>query len=270
MEVADIQYVDYCHIPKFSSMHALFKGFRSYQKALVLMNIHRLWRFVWIPVTIGILLSIIMILIIISFAPSLANTFAQLLFDAEPSRWMTILISITTYAITILSAIWFYRYLILIITYPFMSFVSEKVENILIGTRESHMDNIKSSFVNDWIRGIGISAVLIIRELLWMIPLILLSFVPGMIFFTVPLIFILQSYYCGCGNLDYTLERYMNIRSSLQFMKQHRLVALSNGMVFLLVLGIPIVGIVVAPVLGTVAASIHTIDLLDRQGDTYI
>ncbi len=251
-------------------MDALLQGFRSYQKALVLMNIHRLWRFVWIPVTIGILVSIVLILSIILFVPYLSNYFVQLIFDVEPSRWMTILISFTTYSITILSAIWFYRYLILIITYPFMSFVSAKVENILLGNIVATSNTVASSLVKDWIRGIGISGVLIFRELIWVIPLIILSLIPGLIFITAPIIFLIQSFYCGCGNLDYTLERYMNIRSSLQFMKQHRLAALSNGIVFLLVLGIPLVGIMIAPVLGAVAASIHTIELLNRQEDSYV
>ncbi|HFB99615.1 MAG TPA: hypothetical protein ENJ53_02310 [Phaeodactylibacter sp.] len=72
------------------------------------------------------------------------------------------------------------------------------------------------------------------------------------------LIFLIQAYYAGFGNLDYTLEGHYSVRESNRFVKEHRWLAIGNGTMFLLLLGTG-VGFLVAPPLAAVAGAIETV-----------
>ena len=77
------------------------------------------------------------------------------------------------------------------------------------------------------------------------------------------LILTIQAYYAGFGNMDYTLERYYNTKESVHFIHQHRGFAVGNGIIFLLLLAIPVLGIFLAPFFGAVGATIGTLRRLD-------
>ena len=86
--------------------------------------------------------------------------------------------------------------------------------------------------------------------------------------------FLVQSYYAGFGNMDYTLERHFKYRESIDFVKNNRGQALGNGIIFNAMLLIPIVGIILVLPISVTAASKSTLELLheqklltDRQGD---
>ena len=71
-----------------------------------------------------------------------------------------------------------------------------------------------------------------------------------------------QAYYAGFGNIDYTLERHFNYKDSISFVKQHRGFAIGNGIIFMLFLLIPIIGVILVLPLSVTAASTKTIELL--------
>ena len=75
----------------------------------------------------------------------------------------------------------------------------------------------------------------------------------------------IQAYYAGFGNADFTLERRRyKVNDSVRFMRQNRALALGNGAGFLLLLLIPVVGLVLAPGLGAVAATIDSVEAIDQ------
>lgn len=74
-----------------------------------------------------------------------------------------------------------------------------------------------------------------------------------------------QAYYAGFGNMDYTLERHFKYRESVQFIRRHRGIAIGNGLVFILFLIIPIVGVILVLPMSVTAASITTVELLKKD-----
>ena len=74
-----------------------------------------------------------------------------------------------------------------------------------------------------------------------------------------------QSYYAGFGNMDYTLERHFTYRESISFVKRNKGTALGNGIVFMAMLLIPVVGIILVLPLSVTAASTETVKLLKES-----
>ncbi len=156
-----------------------------------------------------------------------------------------------------------YKHIIMAFSAPFMSPVSEKIEKHLRGTSHSHRN---TSNTEQLIRGIRINVRNLAFELALTIPILLLNIIPiiGSIAATA-LLFLTQSYYAGFGNMDYTLERHYKYRQSVNFVKAHRGQAIGNGMIFMLFLLIPVVGIILVLPISVTAATVQTIKLLDQK-----
>ena len=104
-------------------------------------------------------------------------------------------------------------------------------------------------------------------ELLLTIPILLLGLLPVIGLLSTVLLFLVQAYYAGFGNMDYTLERHFNYKDSLNFVRKHRGVAVGNGIVFMLFLLIPIIGVIFVLPLSVTAASVKTVDLLKVENE---
>ena len=68
-----------------------------------------------------------------------------------------------------------------------------------------------------------------------------------------------QAYYAGFGNMDYTLERHYGYKESVQFVKRHKGVAIGNGILFTIMLFIPVIGVLLVLPLSVTAATSQTI-----------
>jgi CysZ protein len=101
------------------------------------------------------------------------------------------------------------------------------------------------------------------RELALTLLLLLLGLIPVFGPFSPILIFLVQSYYAGYGNMDYTMERHFRIRETVHFVRKHRGLALGNGIVFmgLLLTGL---GFLIALPLGAVAATEETLKAISK------
>jgi len=149
-----------------------------------------------------------------------------------------------------------YKNLVLIIAGSTLGKLSEEVEEILTG-KEIETIGFRDS-MQDMVRGIWIGLRATLRELAITLPLLLLNFIPvlGSIIATV-LIFMVQAYYAGTGNIDLLLERKRyNIKDRVAFARNHRGLMLGNGAAFLAIsLLIPVVGFILAPSMGIIAAT---------------
>ncbi len=150
--------------------------------------------------------------------------------------------------------IFVYRYLVAIALSPVMSPLSEKLENGLSGKDDSMKLSVSRMLI-EFVRGIGITIRNLIREMVYIILLLLLSFVPFFTWMTTPAIIMVQSYYAGFGSMDYCLERHFSIRQSVDFIRKNRLLTTSHGAIFLLILMIPVAGLVLAPWMSTIAGT---------------
>jgi len=157
-----------------------------------------------------------------------------------------------------------YKHIIMALSAPFMSPVSEKIETHLTGI-DKH-NHRTTSFQEQLWRGIRINVRNLGKELLITLPILLLNFIPliGNIASTV-ILFLVQAYYAGFGNMDYTLERHFKYRESIQFVRKYRGVAIGNGIVFMLFLFIPVIGVIIVLPLSVTAATLKTVELLKNE-----
>lgn len=146
-----------------------------------------------------------------------------------------------------------YKYILLILISPFMSPLAERVEEIETGVRPAAQGLGQIGY--GMVRGVRISLRNITKELLYTVVLLLLGLIP---LFSIPatvLILAVQAYFMGFANTDYHLEKSHTVPQAIQYGKANRLSLTGNGAAFLLLLFVPVIGLLVAPVLGTVAAT---------------
>ena len=144
-----------------------------------------------------------------------------------------------------------------------MSPVSEKIEIHINGSLRSN--HRKTTFQEQLWRGIRINIRNLGKELLITLPILLLKFIPVVNIFSTILLFLLQAYYAGFGNMDYTLERYFNYKESVSFVSKNKGFSIGNGIVFMLCLLIPVLGIIIVLPLSVTAASVKTVELLNQE-----
>ena len=153
----------------------------------------------------------------------------------------------------IISAILF-KYIMLIISAPIMSMVSEKIE--LHGTGRKPPSFSIADALKSMLRGLRLSIRNIVRELLLTAALLLLGLVPIVGFVSAFLIFAVQAYYAGFGNCDFYMERHFNVSDSVKFVKRNKGLAFANGAIFLGLLAIPVIGFFLAPILCAIGATL--------------
>jgi CysZ protein len=102
-------------------------------------------------------------------------------------------------------------------------------------------------------------------ELLLTIPILLISFIPVINIFSSVLLFLVQSYYAGFGNMDYTLERHYEVKESVAFVRKNRGIAIGNGIVFMAMLLIPVIGIILVLPLSVTASTTQTVKIIQKN-----
>lgn len=238
----------------------MFAGIFSYFKALQLIAKERLWQYLFLPGLISLLLAISIGVAVWQFSGSLGDWILGWI----PSSWQIDLIaggaSWVAGILILIFGVIIYKHLVMIAVSPFMGALSAKVETALVG------DRLSVPALSGWksfMRGLRIALRSIFWEMLLVLILVMLSFIPVLTLFTTIAIFLVQAYYAGVGNMDATLERHLNFRGSVRFSRRNWGLAVGNGAIFLLLLA-TIVGFFFAAPLATVASTIEVTKRLDR------
>lgn len=237
----------------------IFKGIKAYSGTFKLISKLGLWKYFGIPIAI----SIVTATLILVTAYALSDNIGDYIFSVIPwgaTTWVRTLAVFFSGLIIIVIGFLVYKHIVMALSAPFMSPVSEKIEAYLTGV-ENHQHRNTSFKAQLW-RGIRINVRNLAMELLLTIPILILSFIPIINIFITFILFLVQSYYAGFGNMDYTLERHFKYGESIDFVKQNKGVAIGNGMVFMLFLLIPVVGIILVLPLSVTAATTETVKLL--------
>lgn len=235
-------------------------GIKEYGGALALISKLKLWKYFVIPVLISILTAVFIGIEAYVLSDNIGAFISKIWIWDWGKETFTALSNFIGGVIIIILGLIVYKHIILGLSAPFMSIVSEKIEFHLYGDVKHLHRN--STFFEQLIRGIRINIRNLLKELLFSIPLLILKFIPIINLFSTMLLFLLQAYYAGFGNMDYTLERHFNYRDSVRFIQKRRGFAIGNGIVFMLCLLIPVVGIIIVLPLSVTAASTKTLSLI--------
>lgn len=240
------------------------KSINAYFKAFKIIKELKLWNYFLIPAVIGFVLGVAFIFGAYTFSDNLGSYLADLW------RWdfgKSFITSLSTWLggfFIIIIGIILYKHLLMALSSPFMTPVSEKVEVYLTG-KPIVVNKEGRSAMKQLMRSLNLNLTLLVKELLVTFTLFILSLIPLIGLVATFLIFYKQSYYAGFGNMDYTLERYLNYSESKKFVKKHKGIAVGNGAVFTVMLFIPIVGIMLTLPISTVAATINTVEKLELE-----
>lgn len=242
----------------------ILDGLAKYGRAFGLISKYKLWGYFLVPGLISLLLGTIVFGTAYNYGDNLGGIFAAW----YPAHWYGsgAVESIATWVGSFLIigiALILYKYIILILMGPFMGPLSQKVEEKMTG--ESYPPAQAKDNINAFFRGIRISLRMVSREVFFIICLLLLSLIPVVGIIATILSFLVQAYYAGMGNMDFTLERHYNVKGSIAFTRRNRGYAIGNGLVYLGLLFIPIIGLLLAPPLGTVASTIGAVERLEAE-----
>lgn len=242
----------------------IFRGLQAYGGTFKLLTKLGLWKYFGIPMAISFITAIGIGFAAWGFSDNIGGLIAKAWVWEWGSETFRVISNWIGGLTVVALGLILYKHIIMALSAPFMSPVSEKIEAHLYGASEHEHRN--TGFSAQLWRGIRINVRNLGMELLLTIPILILGFVPVIGFLSSPLLFVVQAYYAGFGNMDYTLERHFDYRESVRFVRSHRGIAIGNGIVFMLMLLIPLVGIILVLPLSVTAASTETLDLLKTSG----
>lgn len=240
----------------------IFLGITGYFRFLPLVSRLKLWKFFIAPIFIGVLLIGLILTSAIGLGDDLGLWITGWYRWDFGAQWIasagTWIGGILIFVLGIILS----KYIVIILASPFMSPMSQKIASHHIG--DATLPTTSLTTLQGISRGLRIAAGNLFKELfITAFLLILTLFLPFISPVTAVLIFLLQAYYAGGGNMDYTLERYYDVSKSKQFVKANRGLAIGNGIVFvaLLMLGL---GFFIAPPLGTLAITSEVLDRIEK------
>ena len=187
------------------------------------------------------------------------------------SEVLRIAISWTLYILFKLMYILVFAYvggkIVIIFMSPVFSVLSEKIDKVLTGNKYPFS---AEQTVRDIVRGIIIASRNMLIELVAIIIIFILGFIPfiGWVisFIGIFVLFAVAAYYYGFSFMDYTSERKkLNITQSIKYIKSNIGIAVGVGSIFALSLIIPICGTLIASFVSIVAVTAATIAIHEKE-----
>lgn len=245
-----------------SVLKEIIIAIESYGKAHRFISKHGLWRWILIP---GILYMLLFAVSMYFFWNTASDAVAWLnhvtglrsWLDRVNSGWLSFLVSFAEFVLTLLMLLFYFslfKYVWLIIGSPLFAYLSEKTAALLEG---KEFPFSWPQLLKDMWRGIRLALRNTQWQTVYLIAVVILSFVP-LVGWAAPLLSLfIECYYYGFSMLDYSCERQkLSAGASIQFIGQHKGLAIGNGIVFYLMHLVPIAGWVLAPAYAVVAATI--------------
>ena len=247
---------------------------QSYFMAHKFISQNRLWGWIIIP---GIIYILIFGAGIYFFWITAAEAIQLIMTETGIREWLETMkegwlnfFVIVAHVIVWLTLLFFYfsifKYFFLIIGAPLFAWLSERSEAILTGK------DFPFSFLQlmkDAWRAVKISVRNFFWQTIYLLALLLFSFVP-VIGWIAPLIaFLVECYYFGFAMLDYSFERHkIQSKNSIRFIGRHKGLAIGNGVMFFALHFIPILGWLIAPSYAVIAATLSLMKY--NEGDKII
>lgn len=233
-------------------------GISSYGLAWKLIKEKKMWGYFLFPVLISLSLAVLMYFLRMEIHQYITEVLNALINHEswwEWAQWLTgWIIDISLFILTWYVYLKIQKYILFIILSPVLAYLSEKTEEKLTG--KAHLFDF-NQFIKDIARGILIAVKNFTIEMGLLLMLFLIGLIPALAPFTGITALIIGWYFYGYSLMDYTNERKkLDVEQSNQSIKSKAGIAVANGMIFEFIFIIPVLGFVIAPILGTVAATI--------------
>ena len=198
-------------------LKGVYQGCSAYSEVYEIISRLKLWKFFVIPMLISFLVFSMILLVSFSLSSSIGSYIA--------SFWSWDFGQETIHAISrffgglliIIFGFISFKHIIMALSAPFMGPISKIIEDDINGV----VSQVKTSTPSGLLmRGIRISLRNLLRELVFSIPILLFGLIPVVGFFSVVMLFLMQAYFAGFGNMDYTLERHFSYQKSVFFVKK--------------------------------------------------
>ena len=243
---------------------------QSYIEAHQFIRRHRLWKWIVIP---GVIYTLLFMVGMYFFLQSTNEAVAFLSRQIGIPAWLEqqhseglhflfLMAGLILQLIFVFFYLSLFKYLFLILGSPVFAYLSEKTASILEG-RDYPFS--WPQLLHDAWRGVRLALRNTLWQTVYMLSLLLLSLVP-VVGWIAPLIALfIECYYYGFSMLDYSCERNkLSPSESIDYIGRHRGLAIGNGIMFLLMHGVVLVGWVLAPAYAVVAATLS----LHKMGKT--
>ena len=243
-------------------IQGITRGVQAYFGAFQLISKLKLWKFFVVPMIISVITAIVIGGLSYAFSDNIGDYIASFWSWEFGKETFTTISTVFGGLIIVVLGFLLFKHIVLALSAPFMGPVSKKIEEHIIG---KEVQASESSSFELLIRGVRISLRNLIRELILTLPILLLGLVPVIGIFSTILLFLMQAYFAGFGNMDYTLERHFNYKDSVKFVKRNRGLATGNGVIFMLFLLIPVVGVILVLPLSVTAATEITVKRIQQD-----
>lgn len=243
----------------------------SYFKAHAFIRKHKLWKWIILP---GIIYAILFGVSMYFFSKSANAAIEWLTIETGLQHWLNRLQDswigflftvggIMIWLIMMLFYFSLFKYIWLIAGSPIFSFLSERTASIINGQNTSFSFK---QFITDVIRGVRMAVRNTVWQTVYILSIIFLSLLPLVGWISPIVAILIECYYYGFSMLDYTCEREkMSASKSIDFIGNHKGLAIGNGIVFYLMHCVLIVGWILAPAYAVIAATISMYEVKENK-----
>ncbi len=241
---------------------AFLSGIAAYFRVPKAMKEHKLWHFQLVPALLGLLLAVVLVTVAYLLTRDLGARFDA----AIELKWAWLdatldwIAAIFTFVALAAIFLFLHKHIALVVLAPFLGRLAENIVRSTQGQpREPAMKTLASIK-----RSAVINTRSILGEIALTLPLLLIGFIiPALGPITFTISFLIQARYAGYGLVDFPLEYHgYNVPQSVAYTKEHRAFATGIGTGYLLLMSIPIIGWMFAPVFGTAAGTLATLEKL--------
>jgi CysZ protein len=148
-----------------------------------------------------------------------------------------------------------FKYIFLIIGSPLFAYLSQQTEALITGKQFQFQPN--RELWSDLRRGIRLALRNSFWQSVYTICILILSFIPLIGWITPVVSTFVECYYYGFSMCDYSCQRHnLSPTATVEYISQHKGLAIGNGIVFYGMHFVPILGWVLAPAYAVIAATI--------------
>lgn len=235
-------------------MLAFVRGFLYFFESFAFIGKHSLWKHVLKVCAFSLLLGLLIFGLLYKPGVWLFDWLIQFYPWARGKDVLETLSSIILVVFLLVGFVISFRYITFIVLSPMMSALARKVEYI-VTDGQSGERNPRFSIAREIWRGFRINTRNLAREATMGIVLSVIGLFPGLAIFAGPAFIMVQAYYIGFGSIDYYLEKYYDIKESVNIASKGKYWLTGIGTAYLLTLLIPFVGIFLAPSFAVVSST---------------